>query len=97
MAMSIEKGGACAFKRTQEPQRQLRVSLETGCWLASGADARHAQAAAMLTEGGNHEALDTDSTHGCCNTGVRAMGRRTRDVAGPHRDPTANDAVWQLY
>jgi hypothetical protein len=38
-------------ERTQEPQRQLRVALEPGGLLASGAEARHVHAAAMLRKG----------------------------------------------
>src|SRR5215510_8050067 len=65
--------------------------------LSSGADARHANTAAMLRRGGNHEALDTASTHRCCDTGGSVIGRRARDVPGPHRNPTARLALWQLY
>src|SRR5262249_25408965 len=64
------------------------VAFETEWLLASGGDARHANAAAMLRRG-NHATLDTDCTHRCCTISRRILGRRARDPAGPLRDPTA--------
>src|SRR5262245_11252019 len=92
--VSTLKGGAYAL--TNPGASAPVVAFETAWWLAYGADARHANATAMLRRG-NHETLDTDCTHRCCTISRRIMGRRARDPAGPLRNPTARDAVRQLY